>query len=72
MKYTIEPIAGIDVIFAPMEDAYSVTIEIMCKAGSIYENKENNGISHFLEHLFFKGGNKYPTPKSVAEAVDKF
>lgn len=72
MKYTIESIAGIDVVFAPMEDAYSVTIEIMCKAGSIYENKQNNGISHFLEHLFFKGGNKYPTPKSVAEAVDKF
>ncbi|MFA7298193.1 MAG: pitrilysin family protein [Candidatus Absconditabacterales bacterium] len=72
MKYTIEPIAGIDVIFAPMEDANSVTIEIMCKAGSIYENRQNNGISHFLEHLFFKGGNKYPTPKSVAEAVDKF
>ena len=54
MKYTIEPIAGIDVIFAPMEDINSVTIEIMCKAGSIYENRENNGISHFLEHLFFK------------------
>jgi predicted Zn-dependent peptidase len=72
MKYTIEPIAGIDVIFAPMEDANSVTIQIMCKAGSIYENRENNGISHFLEHLFFKGGNKYPTPKAVAEAVDKF
>ena len=72
MKYTIEPIAWIDVIFAPMEDINSVTIEIMCKAGSIYENKENNGISHFLEHLFFKGGNKYTNPKAVAEAVDKF
>ena len=72
MKYTIEKIAGIDVIFAPMEEANSVTIEIMCKAGSVYENKDNNGISHFLEHLFFKWGNKYPTPKAVAEAVDKF
>lgn len=72
MKYTIEPIAGIDVIFAPMEDSNSVTIEIMCKAGSIYENKQNNGISHFLEHLFFKGGNNYPTPRAVAEALDKF
>lgn len=72
MKYTIESITGIDTIFAPMEDANSVTIEIMCKAGSIYENRQNNGISHFLEHLFFKGGDKYPTPKAVAEAVDKF
>lgn len=72
MEYTVENIAGIDMIFAPMEDINSVTIEIMCKAGSIYENRQNNGISHFLEHLFFKGGNKYPTPRSVAEAVDKF
>ena len=72
MKYTIESISWIDVIFAPMEDANSITIEIMCKAGSIYENKQNNWISHFLEHLFFKGGNKYPTPKAVAEVVDKF
>jgi predicted Zn-dependent peptidase len=72
MKYTVESIAGIDCLFAPMEDANSVTIEIMCKAGSIYENRQNNGISHFLEHLFFKGGYKYPTPKAVAEALDKF
>ncbi len=72
MKYTKESIEGIDCIFAPMDDANSTTIEIMCKAGSIYETKENNGISHFLEHLFFKWGEKYPTPKAVAEAVDKF
>ncbi len=55
-----------------MQDANSVTIEIMCKAGSIYETKENNGISHFLEHLFFKWWKKYPNPKAVAEAVDRF
>ncbi len=72
MKYTVENIAGIDVIFAPMEDANSVTIEIMCRAGSIYETREKNGLSHFLEHLFFKGGKRYSTPKSVAEALDKF
>lgn len=72
MKYFVEKINGIECIFAPMEDSNSVTIEIMCKAWSIYENKKNNGISHFLEHLFFKWGEKYPTPKSVAEAVDKF
>ena len=72
MKYTIEKIAWIDCVFAPMEDANSTTIEIMCKAGSIYENRQNNGLSHFLEHLFFKWGKKYPTPKAVAEVVDKF
>lgn len=72
MKYSIEKINWIECIFVPMEDINSVTVEIMCKAWSIYENKENNWISHFLEHLFFKWGKKYPTPQSVAEAVDKF
>ena len=72
MKYTIETIAGIDCIFAPMHDTNSITLQIMCKAGSIYETPELNGISHFLEHNFFKGGKKYPTSKDVAEAVDRF
>lgn len=72
MKPLIEKIAGIDCVFTPMNDINSVTVEVLCKAWSIYENKENNGISHFLEHLFFKWWKKYPTPISVAEAVDKF
>jgi len=72
MKYEITKIAGIDCIFIPTEEANSVTIEILSKAGSIYETKDTNGISHFLEHMFFKWWNKYPTPKSVAAAVDAF
>ncbi|MCK9467764.1 MAG: insulinase family protein [Candidatus Absconditabacterales bacterium] len=55
-----------------MKDSNSTTIQILAKAGSIYETKETNGISHFLEHLFFKGGKKYKTPKEVAEAIDSF
>jgi predicted Zn-dependent peptidase len=72
MQYSIERIAGIDCIFAPMQDTNSITLQIMCKAGSIYESPALNGISHFLEHNFFKGGKKYKTPKEVAEAVDRF
>lgn len=49
-----------------------VTTLILAGAGSRYENLEIAGISHFLEHMFFKGAKKYPTPKSVAEAVDAF
>lgn len=72
MSYTIENIAWIECIFAPMQDTNSITLQIMCKAWSIYESPELNGISHFLEHNFFKGGLKYKTPKEVAEAVDRF
>ena len=48
----------------------SVTVFIAFRAGSCFEDKQNSGIAHFLEHMFFKGGGKYPTPKSVAEAID--
>jgi predicted Zn-dependent peptidase len=72
MQYSLETLAGIDCIFAPMQESNSITITIMCRAGSVYESPELNGISHFLEHMFFKGGKKYTTPKAVAEAVDRF
>lgn len=71
MDYSIKQIAGIPVLFAPT-DGNSTTIQILVKAGSIYENRENNGISHFLEHMFFKGGKKYTTPHDVAAYVDTF
>ena len=72
MQYYKKTIEWVSCIFAPMQEANSITIEIMCKAGSIYEHAQNNGISHFLEHLFFKWGKRYPTPKAVAEALDSF
>lgn len=49
-----------------------VTTLILVGAGSRYETKDIAGISHFLEHMFFKGAKKYKTPKEVSEAVDSF
>ena len=49
-----------------------VTTLILAGAGSRYETIDIAGISHFLEHMFFKGADRYPTPKAVAEAVDSF
>jgi predicted Zn-dependent peptidase len=49
-----------------------ITTLILAGAGSRYEDIEIAGISHFLEHMFFKGSKKYPTPKAVAQAVDSF
>ena len=42
-----------------MKDAYSVSIGIWLKIGSRYEKQSLSGISHFLEHLLFKGSKKY-------------
>ena len=49
-----------------------VTTMILAGAGSRYETMDIAGISHFLEHMFFKGAERYETPKEVAEAVDSF
>lgn len=49
-----------------------VTTLVLVGAGSRYETKENTGLSHFLEHMFFKGAKTYKTPKEVSEAVDSF
>jgi len=48
----------------------SATVTVWVKTGSRFEDKRINGISHFLEHMVFKGGKKRPTAKLISEAVD--
>ena len=71
MHYELKKIAGIDCLFAPMQEGNSITIDISIKAWSVYEAPEEAGISHFLEHMFFKWGKKRKTPQEVAIAMDK-
>ena len=52
---------GHTVIIKEVHDNPIVTIDTWVKTGSINENDKNNGVAHFLEHLFFKGTTKYPT-----------
>lgn len=49
------------VIIKEVHDNPIVTIDTWIKTGSINENDKNNGVAHFLEHLFFKGTQKHPT-----------
>ncbi len=71
MNYQIKNIEWIPVIFAHMPESNSITTQILVKAWSIYETKDINWISHFLEHMFFKGWKKYKTPKQVSQAIDQ-
>ncbi len=48
----------------------TVTVMALVEAGSKYERKEVNGISHFLEHMCFKGTTKRPGPRLIAEELD--
>lgn len=61
---------GLRVIFVPMKGAETVAVQILVEAGSKYENKKNNGISHFIEHMMFKGTKKRPSTKIIAELFD--
>lgn len=58
------------IVTKKLNNTKSVTVLILVGAGSRYEVKEINGISHFLEHMFFKGAQKYKNTKEVSEAID--
>jgi len=61
---------GLRVITVPLPNLASVTVTVWVRAGSRFEEERINGISHFLEHMVFKGGKKYPTAKDVFGAID--
>ncbi len=48
----------------------SVTTLLEVGVGSRYETKNINGISHFLEHMFFKGSKKYPSAEQISTLID--
>ena len=62
---------GLRVISVPQKNAEAVTVLVLVGTGSKYETREISGISHFLEHMYFKGTEKRKRPIDVAEALDK-
>ena len=62
---------GLRLVTVPMENTKAVTVLVLVGTGSKYETKEINGISHFLEHMFFKGTQKRPNTLAIAEELDK-
>ncbi len=68
IKHTLRN--GLRVILAPMADVESVTVMIMTGVGSRYEDVHENGLAHFLEHMFFKGTKKRPTAQAISNELD--
>jgi len=58
-------------ILVPQKDTQSLTVLVLVGTGSKYEKREESGISHFLEHMYFKGTKKRPTPQEIAEVLDR-
>ena len=61
---------GLRVLIVPEEGIKSATALILVGTGSRYEKWEVNGISHFLEHLFFNGTKKRPTTFEISSLID--
>ncbi|WMM26557.1 pitrilysin family protein [Tissierella sp. MB52-C2] len=60
---------GIRVVMENIPHVNSVSIGVIIDNGSMKENRENNGVSHFIEHMLFKGTKKR-TAKDIAESID--
>lgn len=61
---------GKKIILAPMKNTSAVTILVLVGTGSKNETKKTNGVSHFLEHLFFKGTKNRPNPGDIHKILD--
>jgi predicted Zn-dependent peptidase len=61
---------GLRVITSNMPHSRSVCLAILVGAGSCYESEEEAGISHFAEHLFFKGTQRRPSAKEITQDIE--
>lgn len=61
---------GVRVIVVPAHDNPSTTVVVGCATGSDYESKKENGLSHFLEHMLFKGTAMRPSAFTVTSELD--
>jgi predicted Zn-dependent peptidase len=55
---------------SPMPERLSASVVFMFGAGSRLEDERLAGVSHFIEHLFFKGTQRRPTSKEIADAIE--
>jgi predicted Zn-dependent peptidase len=63
--------SGLSLITDPIEGSKTTTVLAMIATGSKYETREQSGLSHFLEHMFFKGTTKRPNAHAISSELDK-
>lgn len=61
---------GLRLVTSPMPHAQSVSVCIFVGTGSRYEEKRTNGVSHYLEHMLFKGTQRRPNATIISEAIE--
>ena len=66
-KITLEN--GVRIIISP-SDLKEIAIAAFVRNGPMYERKKENGISHYIEHMFFKGSKNWPSAFQIADAIE--
>ncbi len=61
---------GLRVVSSTMPHTRSVSVGLYVAAGSRYEDDEIAGVSHFLEHMLFKGTTRRPTAQQISEEIE--
>ncbi|MDZ4221269.1 MAG: insulinase family protein, partial [Patescibacteria group bacterium] len=61
---------GIQVILSPNSATAAVSLLVLVKVGSRFESPKVNGVSHFVEHLMFKGTAKRPNTLVISKELD--
>ncbi len=61
---------GLRLLTASMPGMRSASIAFFFKSGSRYEQDRVAGVSHFIEHMLFKGTKNYPTARLISEAIE--
>ncbi len=61
---------GLRVLTSSLPYTQAVSISVFVGAGSRYEQDDVAGVSHFLEHMLFKGTERRPNPRELAEAIE--
>jgi predicted Zn-dependent peptidase len=73
MDFTVRTLSnGLRVIMNKNNNQPTATIGVIVNIGSNWETKQLNGISHFVEHLFFKGSKKYPNQRELSLELEKY
>lgn len=63
---------GLRLVTRAMPDSESVTIHVFIGVGGRHEDQlTENGLSHFLEHLLFKGSQNFPIAQELSETIDR-
>ncbi len=61
---------GLTILGAPLQDSKTTTVMVLVGVGSRFESSEENGLSHFLEHMMFKGTKKRPNAVTISTELD--